>query len=64
MKQPNRNTLQLLLLPQSDQAPAKLPADRQRDLGSALRELLLRAAVARGENQPERQRDDKSETHA
>ena len=65
MKQPKRSTPQLLLphLP-PDRPPADLPANKQRDLASALAELLLRAAVANGDCQVERKRTNESETHA
>ena len=63
MKQPKRNTPQLILSLQPDRPPAKLPADRQRDLASALTELLLRAASASGDSQAERKRTNESETH-
>ena len=65
MKQPKRNTRQLVLPHlQPDRPPAKLPADRQRDLASALAELLLRAAVASGDGRSERQPKNESENHA
>lgn len=64
MKQPKRNTPQLLLPHlQPDRPPADLPAHRQRDLASALAELLLRAAVESGDSRSERQPKDESKTH-
>ena len=65
MKQPKRNTPQLLLpYLQPDRPPADLPAHKQKDLASALAELLLRAAVASGDGRSERQPKDESKTHA
>ena len=65
MKQPKRSTPQLLLPHlQPDRPPADLPAHRQKDLASALAELLLRAAVANGDCQAERKRTNESKTHA
>ncbi len=65
MKQPKRNTPQLLLPHlQPDRPPANLPVQKQSDLASALAELLLKAAVASGESRSERQPKNESETHA
>ena len=65
MKQPKRSAPQLLLPQlQPDRPPADLPANKQRDLASALAELLLRAAVANGDCQAERKRTNESEPHA
>lgn len=65
MKQPKRNTQQLVLPHlQPDRPPANLPAHKQRDLASALAELLLRAAVGSGDNRSERKPRNEYETHA
>jgi hypothetical protein len=66
MKLLKRSTTQLLLPHlQPDRPPADLPANKQRDLASALAELLLQAAVANGDCQKaERKRTNESETHA
>ena len=64
MKQPKRSTPQLLLPHlQPDRPPANLPAHKQRDLASALAELLLRAVVASDDSRSERQPKNESETH-
>ena len=65
MKQPKRNTRQLVLPHlQPDRPPANLPAHKQRDLAGALAELLLRAAVACGDSRSERKPSNEYETHA
>src|ERR1039457_826677 len=57
MKQPKRSTPQLLLPHlQPDRPPANLSAHKQKDLASALAELLLRAARASCGSRSERNR--------